>query len=209
MNVLVIAPVKTEYHAAREVFAATEIPVGPPGKMRLARRRFRNSNIFILMTGIGFSFLIDEKTILDLVCPDIIIDSGSCGSLNDALPQGCLVQSTSALSEEGFTYTASQILQGSAFVQACFLEVDQPVTMSERRDQLHRRYKADICSMESFHAASLAARWGCKWDGFRIVTDMADSSAKSEFKKRIREYSLILYENIFSVLEKSILKPAP
>ena len=213
MKILLITPVKTEYHAARETFSARETASPESGKSRLAKAVSRDLSIYILMTGIGFTFMKNIDEFLGVIKPDLIIDSGSCGSLNDSFLPGMIVMAVDVVKSGKEIIKSSEDVgffrQYGQYYFGRMLEVSRPVTDPESRKDVQRMTEADICSMEAYSVAAMAEKSRITWVSLRIVTDMADRNTKESFKKLIRQYSLILYENIYSVLKKSLLKEPP
>ena len=199
MNIWLITPVSREYHAAREVFGAKELP-GRKGLYRCSALERGGCAVKIIMTGPGEKRVAGVLELFGSTPPDLVVDSGSCGSLNDSFGLGEIVRSSRVICETD-GYVADESDTGQFLSETCgrrgvLLDVENPVETLSSRELLRDRWGADVCTMES----SAVCRWACErsvpWLSFRVVTDCCNEETRSLFKQNIRPFSLVLYDLI-------------
>lgn len=195
MRVLLVTPMKKEYHCAREVLGASEFPFDDP--FRLARLQSNKLTLHILQCAFhpvrALELYRDE-----FGTPDLLIDSGSCGALREGIGIGeqFRVDRVIRRGEEPLFYDSPGT--ESSLPVTSLIEVSRGVSDSERKKELGR--EAGLCSMESYTLCSIAGDWGCTRYSFRVVSDFADESLKSDFKKNIRQSCLGLYRFLATFL---------
>ena len=140
MKILIITPIPTEYHAAREVFSAKEVNFSITEGMRVAEKRTKKNIITILSPGMGIS---DKKKLsptIEYFQPDLLIDSGSCGSLDDSFRPGEWVIAAEVVNRKGHVVSGFQDEKGyeefQNFKSSRILEVEKPVTDKINRAKL-------------------------------------------------------------------------
>ena len=202
-KILVITPILPEYHAAREVFGGKEL--FSEKNCRLAEKEIRECRIRILQSGMGRTLRIPYKKQLETFQPDLVIDSGSCGSLRGDLLPGAILFSRKVINESGAILSGDLLYDDLRITCDCrdsvMLEVAEPVISQDRRDALSDKYDADACSMESYRVAEAADDHSIDWVSFRIVTDFSNELTPGDFKKNIRRFSLELYKEIYKFLK--------
>ncbi len=210
MQIILITPVKTEYHAAREVFSAKEVTLDENFEFRAAEAKLGKKKIRILQTGMGTEKIPLVKKFIKIHKPDLIIDSGSCGSLHDDFFSGYLVFSDKIINSEDsgcicmeaeFHKALSVMTNSHTMVQ-----VASPLADDTLRINIKKQFQADFCSMESYSIIKIAEDMKIGWLCLRVVTDNADSFALGDFKKNIRKNSLYLYSEIKKLLIKKYEK---
>lgn len=202
-TILLITAIPKEFHAAREILGASELPSS--GQSRLAEKKSARRTVRILQAGMGHNVLDSCKTQIKEFMPDIIIDSGSCGSLREDLAPGVILVCDKVINESGCSlcsplHLLEEYLPENS-IHAKMIEVEQPVLSLERRDFLREKTGVDACSMETYMIAEEATENSIPWISFRIVTDFSNEHTKGDFKKNIRQFSLILYRGIDKILD--------
>lgn len=202
-KILLITAIPKEFHAAREILGASELDHRE--NYRLAEKKSGEQIIRILQAGMGLNVLDSCKGQINDFLPDLIIDSGSCGSLREDLAPGVILICEKVINESGFSlcsplHLLEEYLPSNS-IHAKMIEVEQPVLSSERRDSLRVKNGVDACSMETFMIAEEAFKNSIPWISFRIVTDFSNEYTKGDFKKNIRQFSLILYREIYKILD--------
>jgi nucleoside phosphorylase len=113
--------------------------------------------------------------------PDLLVDTGSCGSLKEGLLLGTIVQGKVLLKENESLFHSPPIYINDPDVQYVrLLEVENAV-MNEEDKKIYQ-IRADVCTMESYRIFSKSIEWNCRFLSLRVVTDHA-----------IRPFSMKLY----------------
>jgi hypothetical protein len=196
MNIVVVAPMLREFHCAREAFGAAEEQGKPFRYARLSRKW---GDLRIINCGpdprAALEFEVAESGI-----PGLLIDSGTAGGLSEKVRVGDLYRGARFLYDRRADIMAEEDpFPGSPFKAAAVLTVDRPVVSSDERAGMQDL--ADICTMESYHLASMAKDLGCSFLSFRVVTDLADEYTAVSFKKNSRAFCLNLYDNLKASLK--------
>ncbi|OQY34577.1 MAG: hypothetical protein B6241_04715 [Spirochaetaceae bacterium 4572_59] len=201
-KILLITPILKEFHAAREIFRASELHQS--GSSRLSEKKSDGRIVRILQEGMGRTNLDSCKAQIKDFMPDLIIDSGSSGSLREDLAPGVILLCEKVVNESGSVLCSPLKIMDEHLpdnsIKAGILEVQQPVLSSERRNSLRAKSGVDACSMETYIIAEEASRHSIPWISFRIVTDFSNEQTASDFKKNIRQFSLLLYREIYKIL---------
>ncbi len=178
---------KKEYHCAREVFGAVEVPFSKP--FRLAEKK--GKGVYILHCG----FSPEEALKLykeRFGAPGYLVDSGSCGSLKESIRPGDILIADRILgSGEPFVITDASDAGSGGLMRASLIEVAEPVCDSSVRSSLAEQ--ADICTMESYRVCRAAMEMGSRFVSLRVVTDSADSDMKDDFRRNFRSSCIALY----------------
>lgn len=195
MNILLITPMLKEFHCAREVFSAGEVSFDKD--FRLACKSTKKYQIYLFHCGFHLQKALDvfREKILN---PQIIIDSGSCGALNSNFDLKQIFQINKVLKKgcEPLYYVDVPAVSDNPPVS--LIEVNDPLYGGSERMILEEL--AELVSMESYSVCRYARENGIESYSFRVVTDYADSSARSDFKKNIRPAALLLYRYIYEFL---------
>lgn len=198
-----ITPIPKEFHAAREVFGATES--APTTGSRLAAKKSGERIIRILQAGMGNRISDSYEAQIKDFNPDLIIDSGSCGSLREDLSPGVILISSNVVNESGSFLSCSLEIVNDYLpdhsIKSSILEVEKALQNKERRDSLRKLSAADACSMETYRIAEEAYKNSIPWLSFRIITDFSNEQTAGDFKKNIRQSSLLLYREICRILD--------
>ncbi|MDA3956227.1 hypothetical protein [Oceanispirochaeta sp.] len=189
MKILIITPMLKEFHSAREVFGAVEKDF--PETFRLAKIFFKVHEIHLLQCG----FCVEDAMAAyedTFGIPDLLVDTGSCGSLKEGLLLGTIVQGKVLLKENESLFHSPPIYINDPDVQYVrLLEVENAV-MNEEDKKIYQ-IRADVCTMESYRIFSKSIEWNCRFLSLRVVTDHADAQGSSDFKRNIRPFSMKLY----------------
>jgi nucleoside phosphorylase len=190
MNILIITPMLKEYHSARETFSAKEISI--PGGFRISQFLIHGNSFYILLCLKHVNEALDQFS-ESFGIPDLLIDSGSCGSLNNSIHLGDIVHGITFKNEEseGHSEFLETSFHDTQVPDVCILEVYQGVLSDFQKSLLQNQ--ADVCNMESYRIFEKSLLWKCEFLSIRIVTDLADDQGMSEFKKNIRPYCMKLY----------------
>ena len=196
MKITVITPMLREFHCAREAFGAIEKEDRPYRYAVLSRK---SREIRIVNCARDLKKVMDRE-VRESGAPDVLIDSGTAGGLSQSVKTGDL------LAGERFLYKGLPVIEidNRGFcicdaVRASVMTVDAPVETTAGRMEISGR--ADICTMESYHLASLAENLGCRFFSLRVVTDNADECTPVDFKKNSRKFCMNLYTMLKDTLQ--------
>ena len=124
--------------------------------------------------------------------PDIVIDSGSCGLLNDSYGLGdvFIIGKTMCEGRDVLDFdeppACSSDIPRLRLMEISFALADRTI-----RDKMAT--EADLCGMESYRICQRAKEWGCLCYGFRVGTDRADQNATKDFKLHFSDACRSLY----------------
>jgi nucleoside phosphorylase len=195
LRILIITPMKKEFHCAREVFAAAEASF--EGNFRFATKQIRQNQIDILQCGFKPDLSLGKYHEIHGI-PDILIDSGSCGGLKAGISPGEIFNIGKVMREGAVDLYYETADSAYKLPEASLIEVSKAVDNDNKRSKLAET--ADLCSMESYSLSKLTEKWACSRYSFRVVTDLADSKMKNDFKHNFKESCLSLYGFIYAFL---------
>lgn len=198
MNILIIAPMLKEYHAARESLGAKELDFISPYRLSLLKKK--KLDVFILNCLFDCSFALQQyKEYYPL--PDLLMDTGSCASMSRTRPIGSILRAVSGVREDLEVLdfeSPSDLLPSEAITGVRVLEVTEGIHDSKKRNKW--RGRADIITMETLQLYYTARSWGAHFISLRTVSDYGDEQSQKDFNKNLRPACLALYSYISDFL---------
>ena len=128
---------------------------------------------------------------------DLVLNVGSAGSLNPGLDPGdCFIPDTFVHSGEEKSLESTQLLKtcptkiinalnhrGAAFKFGTLVTVEEPVESLRAAEKLRSLYNASAVDMEAYYMAEAASKEDIPFVSLKIISDRADGSTQSDFKK--------------------------
>ncbi len=225
MTVLLICPMKKEYHCAREALSAAEIPFSETYRLseknfavkkpavknqavknqavkNQAERTLKNKkgDLTLHILNCGFS---PEDAIFQYTgsfgTPDFMIDSGSCGALSDDFEPGDILTAWAVMTKGADPVEVSLSPEceesGAGNLKKAAL-IEVSEPVSGGQERSRLALLADACTMESYRICTAAQEMKTRFCSFRVVTDRADGNMQKDFRKNLRPFCLSLYKTV-------------
>jgi adenosylhomocysteine nucleosidase len=224
MKILLVCPMRCEYNAAQRIFKRIKKSI--LYNFHMCYLRVGNNDVHIINSGEGkVRAGIAAAFCIQYVQPDIILDTGSCGSLCDSLFNGTIVVagrcyeydiSGHGLPEKklkrmvirtGFdNFSENCIIKERECVhcgeQACG---EMIIDSEEKRKLLRNLFNACACNWETAGVFICALKQNIPCLSIRIVTDQADGNAYKDFMKNIHQYTEKLYNYLNTCIKREWL----
>lgn len=199
MNIVITTALPPEFNAARNALGLEEYT--KKGELpRIAER----GNISLILTSMGrdnaykyLSNLLEKRRV------DLVIDTGTCGSLIDDIDIGDIVFSQKVLTFDSSLQYEDVIESSEPLVNeligsrkvGCVSSVDKSITATEDRILL-RDSGADIVTWETAGVFSAAKKHSIPFFSIRGVTDRCNGETFMDFKKNRVEVCKKLYNSV-------------
>jgi len=161
-----------------------------------------SNNLHLLRVGVG-----PEKAsevfgaYLNIYQPEVVVNLGLVGALSAVCTPGRVYSVQQAVDQRTDQVLYLNSLSPEAkFSAEKILTVDRAVTDVQTRDNLYKKYAANLVDMEAFHLAQIAASSDTPFYSFKIVSDIADHQAEKMFLNNYKVLSKTLCESIVPFL---------
>ncbi|NOX90176.1 MAG: hypothetical protein GXO77_14245 [Calditrichaeota bacterium] len=135
------------------------------------------------------------KAYLKTCKPQFIISVGFAGSLSPHIKPGAVFRIQSVVSaENGRSVNLSLKPEFSGLPEAKLLTVSRALKDQSERENLFRRFNAQLVDMESYHLAELCSGASLPFYILKCVTDNSSEQTDREFRRNFRNCALKLFE---------------
>lgn len=193
----IVTALRAEAEPLIKALPETEVIPCGPGSLR------RYTDFHLLRCGMGKQKAIASLNLyLDQFNPRTVLLMGFAGALNHKFKIGQLFRITTVMNAQTnnffdlSVYNPFQQLPG-----ARLLTVPQAVTTEGQKQDLRKRFKADLVDMEAFHLAQICFRQNIQFGAIKGVTDLAGPQAGNEFKQNHQVVALKIFEILRPLLK--------
>ena len=223
MKILIICPIPPEFKACCRELSLKGLLNREKQKIRY--NKINNTEIFAIQTGPGKKNIFKKLDFaINEYCPDIILDTGSCCSLNskveignivlalnsyqykeDIINKSCLkdINNKEKWIEKVFNISESGKINAVIGIQVCSSFV---LKSEEKKNEIKQKVKAHAYNWETAYVYELSNNSKIPALSFRIVTDYGNNSALKDFIKNIKNQSRRLYKFIKILIEKKLFE---
>ncbi len=201
MKIVITCALPLEFNEARNQLGLKEITTKSDSP-RIAL----SGGIHLVYTGIGkANTTINLFDYLKAVKPDLVIDSGTCGSLTDNIIPLDIVVSTASIEFYSYNLRGRSFLGDKPIIKALLSEIeisdhlvasieDSVVSQEHKKKLLDNG--ASIVTWETSTIFCLCAKFDIPFVSIRGVTDSCNESTHMDFKKNRVEVCKILYNSV-------------
>ena len=193
----IVSALRAEAEPIINVLPETEVIPCGPGSLR------RYTNFHLLRCGKGKQKATASLNLyLKQFNTGMVLLIGFAAALNHKFKIGQLFRITTVMNAQTnnffdlSVYNPFQQLPG-----ARLLTVPQAVTTEGQKQNLRKRFKADLVDMEAFHLAQICFRQNIQFGAIKGVTDLAGPKAGNEFKQNHQAVALKLFEILRPLLK--------
>ncbi|MBN2532104.1 MAG: 5'-methylthioadenosine/S-adenosylhomocysteine nucleosidase [Spirochaetales bacterium] len=228
MKILIICPLKYEYRKALREFNITEQT--SCYDFKAACKKMNDNEIMIVQTGPGKARAgIATVSGIEYFRPDFVLDTGSCGGLNNDISAGTVIISYHCFEYDISGFGLPQIKQKMMEIHSGFnknivrivqnlynnkreimigIQACGEYIIKENKDKmlLRKLFDADACNWESagVFLGALNRKKPCL--SIRAVSDMADENTFLDYKKNISGVLSGLYSLIKDFIDKGTFR---
>ncbi len=219
MKILLTCPIPPEFKQCCNQLLLKEYKTKI--NVKIKANIINNIDILAVQTGPGKKNILKNlKSSIDEYKPDLIIDTGSCGSLNDEIKIGSII-----IAYESYQYM-EKLLVSSCLKEKKDKWLDSILKISEleklkikpgiqicgpfvlkseeKKKEIKNIINAEAFNWETAYVYEISANNKIPAISFRIVTDFGDKKALKDFFKNIKEQSTKLYKFIKILIEKNV-----
>lgn len=178
-NILIIAALKNELNPVKEKLLDTASP---------------KYNLNFLITGIGSAKTIDKLVnYTQSQSIDIIINIGSCGSLDDELKIGEIVFPEKFYSKSDENQKLFEIsIQDNhkltdSYKTGVIFTSKTPVASTDEKILLKKTSNADVVDMESYWVADFCQQHNIRFLSIKVVSDFSEGISIKTFKEQMKK----------------------
>ena len=215
MKILLICPIPPEFKKCCNQLSLKE------NKEKIKTNTINNINILAVQTGPGKKNILKNlQSSIDECKPDLIIDTGSCCSLDNEIKIGSII-----IAYESYQYIekslVSSFLKGkkdkwldkilkiseleklkiNSGIQVCGSFV---LKSGEKKKEIKNVINAEAFNWETAYVYEISASNKIPAISIRIVTDYGNKKALKDFFKNIKEQSKKLYKFIKILIEENV-----
>lgn len=210
MKILITCGLKSEYNEARNNLSLRETTIG-----KTFPRISEGKGLILVWTGIGkVNTAITLLRYIDSFKPDLIIDSGTCGSVSQLYNIKDIVislesQEFFSISSPNETYSNltleefNYLLNLKVTKTSKIASIEDSIDSDDKRYSL-QKYECDCVSWESSTVFKIALQNKIKVISIRGVTDLCNNNTFNDFKKNRLVVCKRVYNYINDVLKNVI-----
>jgi len=159
----------------------------------------RNGSEFVFRyTGVGVKNLRAIKDEIFTGNYDLVINAGVAGILNDSFQIFDVVVPYRYIFTFGGKVRELQFPSPRVkkWKTGCIVTTTRPITNERKRQNLRKRFGADIVDMESYYLADLTRERGIPFYSIKVLTDRANSTAVVDCLRNLKKAREILSDTI-------------